>query len=147
MLGCLTGKSAVSVLAIWMQAGGLFGSGGMSGRGSLAVPNLYCPSGLTLIYGDRQTEGLGPMSLPSNYPSLTPAEQLFVLTDLERVDRGLAPIEGLSTTLNAYAQAGANGHRWRQLLGPPGHHPRVLRRPRPHGGRLRLVDHPGLRRW
>ena len=78
--------------------------------GSLAVPNLYCPSGLTLIYGDRQTEGLGPMSLPSNYPSLTPAEQLFVLTDLERVDRGLAPIEGLSTTLNAYAQAGANAH-------------------------------------
>jgi hypothetical protein len=78
--------------------------------GSLAVPNLYCPSGLTLIYGDRQAEGVSPMSLPSNWPSLTPPEQLFVLTDLERVDRGLAPIAGLSANLNAYAQAGANAH-------------------------------------
>ena len=34
--------------------------------GSLAVPNLYCPSGFTLLYGDRQAEGLCPMSLPSN---------------------------------------------------------------------------------
>ena len=28
--------------------------------GSLADPNLYCPSGLTLLYGDRQAEGLAP---------------------------------------------------------------------------------------
>src|SRR5271170_3662365 len=51
--------------------------------GSLAAPNPYCPSGLTQLYADRQAEGLGPMSLPSNYPALTPAEQLFVLTNLE----------------------------------------------------------------
>jgi len=76
--------------------------------GSLSAPNPYCPSGLTLIYGDRQAEGVSPMSLPSNYPSLTPAEQLFVLTDLERIDRGIAPISGLSANLDAYAQAGAN---------------------------------------
>ncbi len=51
------------------------------------------------------------MSLPSNYPSLTPPEQLFVLTDLERIDRGIPPISGLSANLDAYAQAGANaGH-------------------------------------
>ena len=48
------------------------------------------------------------MSLPSNCPSLTPPEQLFVLTDLERIDRGLPPISGLAANLNAYAQAGAN---------------------------------------
>ena len=74
--------------------------------GSLAAPNPYCPSGLTTVYGDRQVEGVGPMSLPSNWSPLTPAEQLFVLTDLERVDRGLAPIAGLAANLNAYAQAG-----------------------------------------
>ena len=34
--------------------------------GSLAAPNPYCPSGLTTIYGDRQAEGVSPMSLPSN---------------------------------------------------------------------------------
>jgi hypothetical protein len=78
--------------------------------GSLSSPNPYCPSGLTLLYGDRQAEGLAPMSLPSNYGSLTPPEQLFVLTDLERIDRGLPPISGLSANLNAYAQAGANAH-------------------------------------
>ena len=76
--------------------------------GSLAAPNPYCPSGLTLIYGDRQVEGVSPMSLPSNYPSLTPPEQLFVLTNLERIDRGIAPISGLSANLDAYAQAGAD---------------------------------------
>ena len=78
--------------------------------GSLANPNLYCPSGLTLLYGDRQAEGLAPMSLPSNWTSLTPPEQLFVLTDEERIDRGLVPISGLAANLNAYAQAGANAH-------------------------------------
>ena len=79
--------------------------------GSVAQPNLYCPTGLTTIYGDRQVEGLGPMSLPGNWNSLTPAEQLFVLTDLERVDRGLAPIAGLAANLNADAQAGADAQR------------------------------------
>jgi hypothetical protein len=79
--------------------------------GSLAAPNPFCPSGLTKLYGDRQVEGISPMSLPSNYPSLTPPEQLFVLTDLERIDRGIPPISGLSANLDAYAQAGANaGH-------------------------------------
>ncbi len=84
---------------------GYFGS-----CGSLSQPNPYCPSGFTTLYGDRQVEGLGPMSLPTNWNSLTPPEQLFVLTDLERVDRGIAPIVGLASDLNAYAQAGANAH-------------------------------------
>ena len=130
------------------------------------------------------------MSLPSNYPSLTPPEQLFVLTDLERIDRGLPPITGLAANLNAYAQAGANAHtdprfppygsgrsatysstgslgglpghvdvRRRagrhqrrlpgdgrgRVLGPPGHHPRLLRLSRPHGGGVRPLDDPALR--
>ena len=35
---------------------------------------------------------------------------MFVPTDLERVDRGIAPIEGLAAGLDGLAQAGANGH-------------------------------------
>ncbi len=76
--------------------------------GSLAAPNPYCPAGLTTVYGDRQVEGVSPMSLPSTWGTLTPPEQLFVLTNLERIDRGLAPIAGLAANLDAYAQAGAN---------------------------------------
>lgn len=56
----------------------------------------------------RAREGLGPMTLPTNFGVLTPAEQLFVLANIDRVDRGLTPIAGLSSTLNAYAQAGAD---------------------------------------
>lgn len=36
------------------------------------------------------------MVLPSNVQRLTTAEQLFVVIDLERVDRGLAPYLGLT---------------------------------------------------
>ena len=76
--------------------------------GSVAAPNPFCPAGLTTVYGDRQVEGVSPMSLPSTWGMLTPPEQLFVLTNLERIDRGLAPIAGLAANLDAYAQAGAN---------------------------------------
>jgi hypothetical protein len=78
--------------------------------GSVAQPNPSCPPGLVTLDGDRAVEGVGPMILPDNYSSLTPQEQLFVLTDLERVDRGIPPIEGLAAGLDGLAQAGANGH-------------------------------------
>jgi hypothetical protein len=103
------GSAAAAIVPPSNPGGNIAPAPGYSGPcGSLASPNLYCPSGLTTLYGDRAAEGLGPMSLPSNWNSLTPPEQLFVLTDLERVDRGLAPIPGLAANLDAYAQAGAN---------------------------------------
>jgi hypothetical protein len=58
----------------------------------------------------RATEALGPMSLPGNFGSLTPAEQLFVITDIERVDRGLPPFLGLVDALDTDAQNGAQGN-------------------------------------
>jgi ribosomal protein L24E len=58
----------------------------------------------------RAAEGLGPMTLPSNFAFLTPAEQAFVTTDIERVDRGLPPFVGLVDAFNADAQAGAQGN-------------------------------------
>lgn len=45
--------------------------------------------------------------LPRNYAKLTVAEQTFVITDLERVDRGLRPLQGLSVAVNAVAHIAA----------------------------------------
>ena len=56
----------------------------------------------------RASEGLGPMELPSDWSALSPAEQLFVATNLERTVRGLPPFEGIATALERAAQAGAN---------------------------------------
>jgi hypothetical protein len=55
----------------------------------------------------RSVEGLPPMTLPSNWTSLDPAEQLFVGTDLERVVRGLAPLSALSSALDDAATSAA----------------------------------------
>ena len=55
----------------------------------------------------RAREGLGPLALPSDYSALTAAEQLFVLADTERVDRGLPPALGLVQEFNQDAQAAA----------------------------------------
>ena len=58
----------------------------------------------------RSQEGVGPMGLPSNWSSLTPEEQLFVATNLERTARGLAPLSGMATRLDqAAAQAASQG--------------------------------------
>jgi len=58
----------------------------------------------------RASEGLPNVKLPSNYYSLTRAEQLFVLINEERVVRGLPPIYGIATALNSSALAGAQQH-------------------------------------
>jgi hypothetical protein len=55
----------------------------------------------------RAKEGVGPLVLPHNWGTLTQSEQEFVLIDLERVNRGLAPIVGLSSALNVLAATGA----------------------------------------
>jgi hypothetical protein len=55
----------------------------------------------------RGHEGLGAMVLPSNFAALTPGEQLFVLTDSERVDRGLPAVVGMVAELDTDAQNAA----------------------------------------
>ena len=55
----------------------------------------------------RAAEGLGPLMLPTDWTTLTGAEQIFVLTDLERVVRGEQPIPGMTVALNAVALIGA----------------------------------------
>jgi hypothetical protein len=65
---------------------------------------------LTSIDAARADEGVGPMSVPeAQLSSLPVAEQLFTVMNEERVDRGLPPINYMTSQLNSYAQAGANG--------------------------------------
>jgi len=56
----------------------------------------------------RAAEGLGPLGLPADYAGLTVAQQLFVLADEERVDRGLPAFTGLSSQLDSLAALGAS---------------------------------------
>lgn len=62
---------------------------------------------LEAINNARTVEGLGPMTLPSNWYSLTTGQQLFVVTNLERTARGLPPYLGINAALSAEAQHAA----------------------------------------
>jgi hypothetical protein len=62
---------------------------------------------LAAINRARSLEHVRRMILPGNFTKLTFAEQTFVVTDLERVDRGLAPFRGLTAKLNRTAKAAA----------------------------------------
>jgi hypothetical protein len=55
----------------------------------------------------RTSEGLRPMKLPPDFGKLTIAQQLLVVSDFERVGRGLAPALGLSRTFDKFALKGA----------------------------------------
>ena len=59
----------------------------------------------------RSLEKVKPMALPTNFSKLTPAQQIFVVLNLERVDRALAPYVGMSTALTAAAQVAARENR------------------------------------
>jgi hypothetical protein len=63
---------------------------------------------LAAINHARALEGVGPMELPSDFASMTPAAQTFVVSNLERVDRGLQPAAGMVSTLDNSAQTAAN---------------------------------------
>ena len=60
---------------------------------------------LAAIDNARAKEGVAPMTLPRTFNSLTRAEQLLVVIDLERVGRGLPPFAGLVASLDAIAQS------------------------------------------
>lgn len=47
----------------------------------------------------RAKAGIPPYKLPADFPALTPAEQMFILTNLDRVQYGLPPITGLTAAL------------------------------------------------
>jgi hypothetical protein len=55
----------------------------------------------------RATEGLLPMEVPADWSSLSPGEQLFVATNLERTVRGLPAFSGMSSVLDSVAASAA----------------------------------------
>ena len=57
----------------------------------------------------RAAMGLGPYLLPAGFTALSPDRQLLVLTDLDRVAYGIAPVPGLNAELGASATEGAWG--------------------------------------
>jgi hypothetical protein len=59
------------------------------------------------INAARAGERIGPMQLPGDFGTLTVPQQLLVLSNLERVDRGLLPVLGLSGPLDQDALTGA----------------------------------------
>jgi hypothetical protein len=63
---------------------------------------------LQAIDNARASEGLPPMELPADWASLSPAEQLFVATNLERTVRGLPVFSGMSSELDSVAMSAAN---------------------------------------
>jgi hypothetical protein len=62
---------------------------------------------LSALDACRADEGVGPLTLPANWNSLTTSQQQLVIIDIERVNRGLAPIVGLSSSLGTLAVGGA----------------------------------------
>ncbi len=76
---------------------------------------------LQAIDNARSAEGVSAMTLPSDWSSLTPQQQLFVATNLERTARALPAMSGMAQALDqASQQAAANnedpsppsGFRW-----------------------------------
>ena len=66
---------------------------------------------LSSIDAARAQEGVGTMDISeSALGSLPPAEQMFAVVNVERMDRGLPPINDMTSQLDSYAQAGANGN-------------------------------------
>ncbi len=63
---------------------------------------------LSAINNARVRENLAPMVLPSNWASLSTAQQMLVVTDLERVARGYPPYLGLNANLNREALVAAS---------------------------------------
>lgn len=73
-----------------------------------APAGAACTGGvLAAIDVARAAEGVQPMTLPANFAWLNGAQQLLVVTNLERVDRGLVPALGLARSLDGRALIGA----------------------------------------
>jgi hypothetical protein len=62
---------------------------------------------LQAIGNAREQEGLPGMVLPTDWASLSPQEQLFVVTNLERTVRGLPPLSAMASALDGSAEQGA----------------------------------------
>lgn len=89
--------------------------------GSQYDDSLTCVTAtVQAIANGRSHEGLLPMVLPRNWSQLSPEQQIFVATNLERTSRGLPPLTAMATTLDQAARQGAVQNT---DPGPPGGFP------------------------
>jgi hypothetical protein len=63
---------------------------------------------LAAINHAHALEGVRPMLLPTGFAQMSVPEQLFVVVNLERLDRGLPPFAGLTAALDQNAERGAD---------------------------------------
>jgi hypothetical protein len=63
---------------------------------------------LQAINHAHELEGIRPMVLPADFAHLSIPDQLFIVVNLERIDRGLPAFGGLTTALDSNAQRGAD---------------------------------------
>ncbi|HUY21385.1 MAG TPA: hypothetical protein VMV22_03495 [Acidimicrobiales bacterium] len=62
---------------------------------------------LQAIDNARETEGLPGMVLPTDWAQLSPEQQLYTATNLERTVRGLPPLTAMATALDQVAESAA----------------------------------------
>ena len=81
--------------------------GAMPGACTTAPTGATCVNA-AVYYLDKARAALNQPAykLPADFPSLTPAEQVLILTNLDRILYGLPPLAGLTAPLNADAAAG-----------------------------------------
>ncbi len=105
---------ALCVMAVAMAAViGQWTSVGAAGILPPSNPSSNIPASsndwLTAINSARADEGVGPMNITESvFDALPVTEQLFTVINLERINRGLQPMEYLTTQLNSVAQGGAD---------------------------------------
>lgn len=108
---------ALACACVWAPAAGADGPAGQDPSSNFRVGALpascNAPSsadcqGAAIGYLDAARANLGqrPYLLPTNFLSLTPEQQGFVLANLDRVLYGLAPVPGLTAALSRDAAAG-----------------------------------------
>ncbi len=68
-------------------------------KGAANTPTCHTQA-LAAINHQHAVEHIRAIALPRNYWTLAPALQIFVITNLERVSRGLKPVQGVNAQMN-----------------------------------------------
>ncbi|HWF15375.1 MAG TPA: hypothetical protein VG244_04280, partial [Acidimicrobiales bacterium] len=120
MLGQTRRRIATLLLPIGVMIAGSLAAGLAAPPAGAAgiLPPANPPANIAPSTGDwlssidaaRAHEGVGPMNVAASQLAALPIdEQMLTVVNEERVDRGLPPIDYVTSQLDGYAQAGANG--------------------------------------
>lgn len=75
-------------------------------KGAAATSTCHSQE-LAAINHQHALEHVRAIVLPGNFWTLAPASQIFVITNLERVSRGLKPVRGVSAQMSGWATTAA----------------------------------------